>query len=218
MASDKEEGRKDKNKITIELVLLLIGFIGVFIPTVIWWSRIYPWFGHGEKNGKSVYQCLYACWILALFGSAVTAFLLISNLCIENVCQTILNKFHILMVLFAIEFILAIGVIISGLYEVTFALINPKYGDNPNDNRCLKYITGGFTGASKWAIEKNKMEDFIKWSNKLAKHSQNDDGTYNGYLCRDVGASTLTFVIVLFIALVVSAVLSWKMPVPGFKT
>ena len=80
MASDKPEERKDKSKITIELILLLIGFIGVFIPTVIWWSRIHPWFGHGKKNGKSVYQCLFACWILALIGAAVTTFLLISNL------------------------------------------------------------------------------------------------------------------------------------------
>lgn len=214
----QQEARKDKNRITIELILLLIGYVGIFITTVIWWSRLYPWFGHGKKDGKSVYQSLYACWILALIGGCFTGFLLISNVCIEKICLPMVNKFHILMVIFALESCLSLGVIISGLYEVTFALKNPKFGDNLNDNRCLKYIANGFTGASLWAIQNHKIEDYVKWSNDLAKHSQNENGVYNGYLCVNVGASTLTFVIVHFIALVVAMVISWKMQVPGFKT
>lgn len=211
----KGKGNKDKNKKTLQLILLLIGFIGAFITTIIWWSRIHPWFSHGKSNGKSVYQGLLACWILSLIGAAFTAFLLISNLCLENICNDILSKFYVIMIVLALEFGLSIGVIISGLYLSTYALKNPKYGDEPNDNRCLKYISGGFTGASLWAIQNNKINDYVKWSTDLAKNSQNDDGTYNGYLCVNVGAPTLTFVIVLFIALVFSIIEVWKMPLPS---
>lgn len=76
---DTDESRMKKNRNTIQITILLIGFLGCFICTIIWWIRIRPWFSHGEKDGKAVYQSVFTCWILAIIGTVVAAFVLISN-------------------------------------------------------------------------------------------------------------------------------------------
>lgn len=201
MGSDDTEAKDKQNRNTITIVLFLVGYIGVFIPTIIWWSRIHPWFSHGEKDGKAVYQCLFACWILSLAGIALSAFLLISNLFLELVCSRIVDRFYLLVIIFILESAFSIGSIISGSYAVSYALKNPKSNEDSN-NKCLKYISYGISGASTWAYKNNKIKDFGDWFTKLGKKVLKDNGSYNGYICRDVGASTLTFVIVLCIAFV----------------
>lgn len=51
-------------------------------------------------------------------------------------------------------------------------------------------------------IKEGKIKDYTKWLNDLREDISSKDGGYNGYLCRDVGAPTLTFVIVQCAAIV----------------
>lgn len=58
----------------------IINFIAIFITTVIWWSRIRPWFLHGYKTGKIVYISLEISWISSLFVFAFPLFLYLFSL------------------------------------------------------------------------------------------------------------------------------------------
>lgn len=175
------------------MAALLAGFIGDFITTITWWSRIQPWFAHGNGTGKTVYQCVLACWILSLIGAILTAFFLLSTLCIKSICSSITGNKVVLAVCFILVGGISVGSIISGGYGSSFALKNPGDEDN-EDQKCFKYLSSGAAGASKWARKHpDKFDDFIKWSNE--KHSE-------GYFCRDVGAPTMTFVLVQCCAII----------------
>ena len=58
-------------------------------------------------------------------------------------------------------------------------------------------IVSGYTGAQAWAFKQGpkKAKEFGEWVNDLWKDAMDGD-KINGYLCRDVGASTFTFVFV----------------------
>ena len=186
---------------------LCTGFIGTLISSMTWWNRIHPWFSHGYDTGKTVYQCLTACWVLSLIGSIAMIFFLISFLCLKSICSKITGGKIPLAIVFIAVGVISIGSIISGAYGSSFALKNP--GDD-DDAKCAKYIVSGYTGAQAWAAKKglNKLKEFYEWVNDLRKDAM-DGNKYTGYLCRDVGASTFTFVfvqmcsIVLFIVILI---------------
>ena len=188
--------------VLVAMSVLLAGFIGDFIITITWWSRIQPWFGHGEGTGKTVYQCILACWILSLIGAILTAFFLISTLCLKSVCGGITGNKIALIICIVLVGGISVGSIISGGYGSSFAIKNPKLSTDEEDYKCSKYIAEGFAGASAWALKEGKFKDYTKWLNNLKEDISKKDGGYNGYLCRDVGASTLTFVIVQCAAII----------------
>lgn len=193
--------------VLVAMSALLAGFVGDFIVTITWWSRIQPWFGHGEGTGKTVYQCVFACWILSLIGMILTAFFLLSTLCIKSICSSITGNKIAMIICFILVGGVSVGSIISGGYGSSFALKNPKLSADKEDYKCSKYIAEGFSGASAWALKNGKMRDYTKWLNDLREDISKKDGGYNGYLCRDVGASTLTFVIVQICAIALWLVL-----------
>lgn len=186
--------------VLVAMAALLAGFIGDFITTITWWSRIQPWFSHGNDTGKTVYQCILACWILSLIGAILTAFFLLSTLCIKSICSSITGNKIVLAVCFILVGGISVGSIISGGYGSSFALKNPDEKDN-DEQKCSKYIGDGYFSALAWATAHGKINDFRKWSTDLIKHASKGD-SYNGYLCRDVGAPTMTFVLVQCCAII----------------
>lgn len=192
--------------VLVAMAALLAGFIGDFITTITWWSRIQPWFSHGEKTGKTVYQCILACWILSLIGAILTAFFLLATLCIKSVCGSITGNKVVLAICFILVGGISIGSIVSGGYGSSFALKNPDITKNKDeeDFKCSKYIMEGGAGALAWAAKQGlkKLDEYRKWAQDLMKDVLNKDDEYTGYLCRDVGAPTMTFVLVQCCALI----------------
>ena len=187
----------------IALAALLAGFIGDFITTITWWSRIQPWFGHGYEDGKKVYQCIFACWILSLVGAILTAFFLLATLCIKSVCGSITGNKIALALCFIIVGLISVGSIISGGLGSSYALTNPKISTDEEDYKCSKYLIQGVSGATAWVLKHpDKRKDYFNWLNKYNEHVKDKDNNYKGYLCRDVGAPTMTFVLVQCAAIV----------------
>lgn len=188
--------------VLVAMAALLAGFIGDFITTITWWSRIQPWFKHGDGDGKTVYQCILACWILSLIGAIATAFFLLSTLCLKSICGGITGNKVALALCFILVGGISIGSIISGGYGSSFALENPKFSLKKEDHKCSKYISEGLAASSAWAALNGKGKDYAKWAADLAEDIYNKDKDFTGYLCKDVGAPTLTFVIVQCCAIV----------------
>lgn len=186
--------------VLVAMSALLAGFVGDFITTITWWSRIQPWFSHGNGDGKTVYQCILACWILSLIGLIATAFFLIATLCLSSLCGSITGNKVALAICFILVGGISVGSIVSGAYGGSFALKNP--GSDDDEGKCLKYLGEGYAGAWAWAFRNGKMNDFKKWWDDLLKDIGKKDGGYSGYLCRDVGAPTLTFALVQCCAIV----------------
>lgn len=123
----------------------------------------------------------------------------LDNIQLPRVCDRLINN----SALFSFTIILLAGTsvrcIVSGSFAASRVLKNPKVNDK--NNKCLKYISYGISGALKSATRNGKIADFTKLSNNLAKKAKSDSDEFNGYLCRDMCASTLTFVIVLRIGI-----------------
>lgn len=188
------------------MATLLAGFIGAFITTITWWSRIHPWFSHGDHDGKTVYQCLTACWVLSIVGAVATAFFLLATLCIKSICDNITGNKIALIIVFILVGGVSVGSIISGGYGASFALKNPDDDDN-KDQKCFKYLSSGFADSLAWAMKnRKKWDDYIKWRTDLLKHASKND-VYTGYLCRDVGAPTMTFILVQCVAIILFVVI-----------
>ena len=88
--------RGKKTFTIISMIILLVGLIGVFIVTIIWWSRIQPWFSHGLKEGKTVYKCVLAYWVLSLNGVIVLIFFIFFTLFVSSICDSIIKNSIIL--------------------------------------------------------------------------------------------------------------------------
>lgn len=188
------------------MCVILAGFIGCFITTITWWNRIQPYFAHGYDEGKTVYQCILACWVLSMIGMVILAILVIFTLCIHSMCEKITGNTIILIVCFILVGGISVGSIISGGYGASFALKNPTDKDN-EDQKCSKYLSTGSAGILNYAKEHpDKYKDILDWLLDLKDHKE-------GYLCRDVGAPTMTFVLVqcvgliLFIVIIIMALI-----------
>lgn len=195
----------------IAMIVLLIGLIGDFISTIIWWNRIQPWFSHGEKDGKSVYQSLLACWVISLIGVILVIVFLVFTLFVGSICDSITGNTVILVVCIAIVGALSIGSIVSGAYGGSYGLKNPGEKDFDDEdegrtskNKCSKYIYYGQLGILEYVLRHpDKEKDFEKWNEDLSKHIVNDNGEVDyGYLCADVGLPTFIFAMVQCVAII----------------
>lgn len=192
---------KHKNLFLIALSTLLIGFCGDFISAIIWWNRLHPWFSHGIDEGKTVYKCLILCWILSLVGIIFNAFLLSVFLFTNSIFDFILKKKIILAVLIFLVGCTSIGSIIFGIHGSTFALRNPSEKGN-EEQKCAKYKWKGYLGASMWVSRhQDKYREYQIFFDKLFNNLS------EGYLCRDVGVSTLFFALIQCCSIVFSIIL-----------
>ena len=188
----------------IAMIVLLIGLIGDFISTIIWWNRIQPWFSHGEKDGKSVYQSLLACWVISLIGVILVIVFLVFTLFVGSICDSITGNTVILVVCIAIVGALSIGSIVSGAYGGSYGLKNPGEKDFDDEdegrtikNKCSKYIYYGQLGILEYVLRHPDKEK------DLSKHIFNDNGEVDyGYLCADVGLPTFIFAMVQCVAII----------------
>lgn len=203
MPGNKEVSKANHIIFIIGVVFNFVGLLGELIISIIWWTRIHPWFSHGEKDGKKVYQCLLACFIFSLVGTAIALFLFISYVIIKRIWNWLESRYKFLFFIYVIYFLAMLGSVITSSITCEYGLKNPKINDDADKNKCLKYIFRGINGASNWALKNGKVVEFTKWINDLNKHAQNDDHQYNGYLCYNVGVPTLTFDIIICVGIVI---------------
>lgn len=194
-----QEKKKVKKLLTLfTIFFFLVGFVGDFITTIIWWNRIHPWFSYGIDEGKTVYKCTFSCWILSLIGIILILFLLITFLFFKSLFNFIVEtKITLFIFIFVVECV-SIGSITFGIFGSKYALRNPSEKGN-EDQKCAKYKYKGYLGASIWVSHhQEKFGEYWTFFDKLFKnHSE-------GYLCRDVGVSTLTFALVQCFAIILS--------------
>lgn len=193
----------------VAMVLLLVGLIGDFIASLIWWNRIQPWFSHAKDEGKTVYQCTLACWVLSLIGVVAVIVFLIFYLFVDSICESITSNNVVLIICIVIVGGISVGSIISGAYGGSFALKNPDDDLNFEDimkvkNKCVKYFFTASYGINEWIMKHmDKYNDYLKWSSDLAKHMVTKDGNYKWeYLCINVGIPTFFFALVQCVAIV----------------
>lgn len=189
----------------IAMIILLVGLIGDFVTTIVWWNRIQPWFSHGKGDGLTVYQCLIACWVLSLIGVIVVAIFLIFTLFVSSICDSITGNSVVLIVCIALIGAVSVGSIVSGAYGGSYALKNPNIEDEDEDNKCAKYIASGIEGITNWLMNGHldKAGDWQKFQIDLQKKIIKDDGSVDyGILCMDVGVTTLVFALVQCIAII----------------
>lgn len=202
MPRSGEESKASHIIFIIGIVIQFIGLLGAFIISIIWFTRIHPWFSHGEKDGKKVYQCLIASFVFTIIGTVISLFLFISYVIIKSIWIWLENRRGFLFFIYALYFLVMLGSVVTTSITCEYGLKNPKINDDSNKNKCLKYVTYGINGARKWASKNGKGADFTKWLADLNKHALNDDLQYNGYLCYNVGVPTLTFDIVICVGMV----------------
>lgn len=189
----------------IAMIVLLVGLIGDFVTTIVWWSRIQPWFSHGKGDGLTVYQCLVACWVLSLIGLIAVAIFLIFTLFVGSICDSITGNSAVLIVCIVLVGAVSIGSIVSGAYGGSYALKNPSIDDEDEDNKCSKYLSSGIEGIREWLYDGHldKVADWTKFFTDLQNKIFKDDGSVDyGILCMDVGVTTLVFALVQCVAII----------------
>lgn len=140
MPPSKEETKANHIIFIIGIVFQFIGLLGALIVTIIWWTRIHPWFSHGKKDGKKIYQCLIASLVFSVIGAAISLFLYISYAIIKSIWIWLENNFRFLVFIYVLYFLVMLGCVVTTSITCEYGLKNPKIGDDADSNKCLKYI------------------------------------------------------------------------------
>ena len=194
------------------LCLLYLSFIPLlcnFIISLVWWSKIHPWFTHGYKRGKNVYFSLYICWVSTL---CVLVFLLIFTLllfCVDKkkniiifrkskkyYCKIKRKCYSIASLTFvALYLIQIISAIIASSYALTKKRIDGR------SYKCMKYMIDGFDGAIKWVDNQSlKVQDsFQKWYSNMIHSAFKKNGEISNYYCLQKIVPCLIFAIISFL-------------------
>ena len=197
----------------ILIAFTLTSFIAVFITTVVWWSRIHPYFQHGYKTGKIVYISLEISWISTLLLIIYALLHLLLSLIINNrlnrsftlemsvfykKCSKVLNRASL-----AICVTLLLIVFISAIVASSYALKN-KNRDGVSV-KCLGYIFDGLNGAKDWVTNQSleKQKDFKNWESNLLEKAYGKDGKVTNYYCLTVGLPIIIFSVIPFIVTVI---------------
>lgn len=171
----------DRKTLTIvSMIVIAVGLLGEFIVAIFWWSKLYPWFSHALSDGKTVYQCLTACWVLSLLGLIAIVIFIIFTFFVPSICDNITGNTMILAICIAVVGALSIGSLVSGAYGSSFAVKSPKICDDVGEdeytrcyeelyiNKCYKYIQSAVYGIELWLGNghMDKEDDYNKWLDK----------------------------------------------------
>ena len=195
-----------KTLVLVSLILMAVGLLGNFIVTIVWWTRLHPWFAHAAKSGKTVYQSLTACWVVALICLVVVIIFVIFKFAVQSLWEKIAGeKMPSLISTIVIGALLFI-VFLCGLIPACFGLKKTK-GDEGMNIKCYLYYLEGLEGIRNW-LAKLDFEELIKkgeelkeWDEKLGEKISKEDGLTE-YLCAEVAAPTLIFSIFIFAGIV----------------
>ena len=183
------------------LLPTLLSLIALFIVTVVWWSRIHPWFAHGYKSGKIVYISLEVSWInsliIIIYSVIFMIFLHIFRKIRRNSRKKIYKMHRIydisilisLIIYLFLYFISIVSAIVPSIYSFKYSKIEGK------SVKCLKYIMQGYQGAKNWVTNQSfkKQNDLQNWYSKMMNKAYTKNGKVTNYYCIDVGIPTFIF-------------------------
>ncbi|KAK8888183.1 hypothetical protein M9Y10_039247 [Tritrichomonas musculus] len=202
------------------LIFLPVSLLGMFIDFIIslvWWLRIHPWFAHGYKTGKIIYQSLEVCWISFLIEFIYISIYILFNTIMKKcykrfviiyrkkaICDKLSHK---MKYVFIVTIILSISLyfisMISGIIASCYALKNEKI--EGKSIKCLKYILDGYQGANEWATHQSSetQKNLEKWHLKMLKKAYGKNDKITNYYCLEVGIPILLFSIIPLIELII---------------
>lgn len=130
-------------------------FIGEFITTYVWWSRIHPWYAYGYNSASIVYIALEVNWISSLIVLILFLlyFFIYAFLKIFITGAFVRRKFNVykkLNLIFLISLVIPLYLTasISGIIASSYALKKEKV--NGESIKCLRYILNGYQGTKDW--------------------------------------------------------------------
>ena len=187
----------------LDVLFTLINIFPFFIITIVWWSRIHPWFMHGYKKGKTVYISLKISWIVSLFVficpliylSLFYIIIYLKKIYFTRKNRKILDKCESMNNIISglIFIVLVLIAIISGIVASYYALKNEQI--DGESIKCLRYIFDGINGASDWVAKQSlkKQNEFNKWVLKMNENAYGKDGKATNYYCISVGVPIIVF-------------------------
>lgn len=218
--SDSDDTHIKHSKLNIGAVILLSVYsiivltclFAIFMISIVWWSRIHPWFLHGYKTGKTVYLTLEICWIseLCIFLLFLICFLM--HLFYEKYRKRILimkNRTRFREFIDKFSFFVIKASIVLGLISFLCSFI-VSYFALKNDEvdgksiKCLNYILNGDEGAKNWVLTQfiKKQNEFKKWHSEMLNKAYQKDGNPTNYYCHTVGIPMLIFSCLPFVIII----------------
>ena len=177
----------------ILIILLMVGLIGEFITTLIWWTKIKPWYSHGKGSVKSLYNLVYATWVVSLIIiiiMGVEFILLNKNESIDKVVNwTYITAF--------IPFITS-----AMCYSYSGESLSRYINGIAADIKCYDDLINSLEYIEAWAELHGKKSDYDKWyektKSKVIKYKSNGQiDHFTSYLCKTFGIPTLVFMILV---------------------
>ena len=107
------------------IAFLFAGLLADFITTIIWWTRIHPWYGYSKGTSRTTENATISCWIFSLIGLIVLIAYILIGLLVKQLFAKISNGLVGRFCCIAIGCI-SICSIISGIVASSFALKNDK--------------------------------------------------------------------------------------------
>ncbi|KAK8847270.1 hypothetical protein M9Y10_019856 [Tritrichomonas musculus] len=205
-------GSEKKMIVLVSLIMIGAGILADFIVTIVWWSRLHPWFSHAAKSGKTVYSALIAAWVFCLISIIVLALLAVFKFFVQSIYEKIGENRLISIIVIAVVSVLSVVIFICTIIPAGFALKNQNiYEDGEKYNfKCYEYVSEGSIGIYEYFISKYgydyyetpEYNDFIRWSEKLDSHVMTKNDEWSNYLCAEVGAPALVFSLILLIGVI----------------
>lgn len=211
--------QKQRPVAIVSLIVLAVGLIGSFITTIVWWTRIDPWFGKGRGIYRIVYNNVTACWILTLIALVVLAVLVALDLFAKDTFEKLTGSIGGTIGCITVIGVFSLSGLITGAYASSYALdryhfkmadievVEEKLGEH----LCDGYFTVRFIELMEEKFMKD--EKFMKYYAKIATKAY-DTKFWNplqgsmtpilkSYMCETVGVPTLIFTMIIGISIII---------------
>lgn len=213
-------GSEKKMIVKISLIMICAGILADFIVSIVWWTRLHPWYSHAIRTGKTVYSSLIASWVFCLVAIIVLALIAIFKFFVQSIYEKIGENRLISIIVIAVVAVLSVVIFICTIIPAGFALKKAKiweYGESYN-LKCYEYIADAAEGIDRYFeskygdyedyYEEKEYEDFQKWERKLNSHVFTEDDNVTDYLCAAVGAPALVFSLILLVGIILFLVVA----------
>lgn len=181
--------------LSIIITILNMLDIGEIIITFLWWRKLHPWFIHGYKTGKKVYQLLIVYWTFSslFFVGFMIYWCFFTRVILKKRMALYFKKKNILFHSLSITILIIIYLIavINGIIVSKYALRNDIIDEK--SYKCLKYIYEGCQGAENWVSSQSlkKQNEYKNWYSNMINKAFDENGEVTDYYCGFFGNLTL---------------------------
>lgn len=198
-------------KTTLKLILiivLIVGLVGEFITTLIWWTKIKPWYLHGKGTVKTLYHSVYATWVISL----IVIILLVLDLALLNKNESVDKIVNGIYAVSIIPFITS-----AMCYTYSNQGLSKYVDDIAVDIKCYDDLLDSLEYIEAWAELHGKKSDFNKWykktESKIIKYKSNGEiDHFTSYLCKTFGIPTLVFMCLVGVSMLFYSYTSINVP------